>query len=163
MFVSVSGDFNHNRSAMKKKALAQGPLSMWDHFDKIAEIGLKPALLEKHWLEAIIMTCKLSLAQWFSTFFMQRPTLQPQTQQYCNGDNHTWNNFEWKNWLSFLPGDPIILATTKVVQYTKYKIYKKLWMFWSKVLASPEKRQTTLRLKTTGSSCLVGLLPITRA
>ena len=44
----VSGDFNHNRSAMKKKALAQGPLSMWDHFDKIAEIGLKPALLEKH-------------------------------------------------------------------------------------------------------------------
>jgi len=47
MFVSVSGELNHNRSAMKKKALAQGPLSMWDHFDKIGQIGLKPALLEK--------------------------------------------------------------------------------------------------------------------
>jgi len=72
MFVPVSGELNHNRSAMKKKALAQGPLSMRDHFDKIGQIasphdcyalkmitvvietfakigqiGLKPALLEK--------------------------------------------------------------------------------------------------------------------
>jgi len=31
------------------------------HFDKVGEIGLKPALVE-HWLATFIMTCKLGLA-----------------------------------------------------------------------------------------------------
>jgi len=40
------------------------------------------------------------------------------------GHNHTWNNFEWKSRLSFLPGDLIILTTTK--SGSIFNIQKKL-------------------------------------
>jgi len=45
-----------------KNAFSRTPLSVWDHFDKIDQIGLKPALVEKRRLEAISMNCKFSLA-----------------------------------------------------------------------------------------------------
>jgi len=34
-----------------------------NRFDKIGEIGPKPALVEKRWLVTFIMICKLGLAQ----------------------------------------------------------------------------------------------------
>jgi len=34
-----------------------------NHFDKIGETGLKPALVDKRWLATFIMTCKLGLVQ----------------------------------------------------------------------------------------------------
>jgi len=34
-------------------------------FDKIDQIGLKPFLVEKRWLAAIIMTCKLTQSSWW--------------------------------------------------------------------------------------------------
>jgi len=34
-----------------------------NHFDKIGEIGLKQALVEKRWLGTFIMICKLGLVQ----------------------------------------------------------------------------------------------------
>jgi len=34
-----------------------------NHLDKIGEIGLKPALAEKHWLATLITICKLGLVQ----------------------------------------------------------------------------------------------------
>jgi len=34
-----------------------------NHLDKIGEIGLKPALVDKRWLATFIMICKLGLVQ----------------------------------------------------------------------------------------------------
>jgi len=34
-----------------------------NHLDKIGEIGLKPALVEKRWLATFIMICRLGLVQ----------------------------------------------------------------------------------------------------
>jgi len=34
-----------------------------NHLDKIGEIGLKAALVEKRWLATFIMICKLDLVQ----------------------------------------------------------------------------------------------------
>jgi len=34
-----------------------------NHLDKIGEIALKPALVEKRWLATFIMICKLGLVQ----------------------------------------------------------------------------------------------------
>jgi len=34
-----------------------------NHLDKIGEIGLKPAFVEKLWLATFIMICKLGLVQ----------------------------------------------------------------------------------------------------
>jgi len=34
-----------------------------NHLDKIGEIDLKPALVEKRWLATFIMICKLDLVQ----------------------------------------------------------------------------------------------------
>jgi len=38
-------------------------LMSWNHLDKIGEIGLKLALVEKRWLATFIMICKLCLIQ----------------------------------------------------------------------------------------------------
>jgi len=38
-------------------------LMSWNNLDKIGEIGLKPVLVEKRWLAAFIMICKLGLVQ----------------------------------------------------------------------------------------------------
>jgi len=34
-----------------------------NHLDKISEIGIIPALVEKRWLATVIMICKLGLVQ----------------------------------------------------------------------------------------------------
>jgi len=34
-----------------------------NHLDKLGEIGLKPALVEKRWFATFIMICKLGLVQ----------------------------------------------------------------------------------------------------
>jgi len=39
--------------------LAQVPLKVYNHFDKIRQIGLRPALVEVCSLAAFMVTCKL--------------------------------------------------------------------------------------------------------
>jgi len=41
--------------------LARGPLRWGTYFDKVGQIGLRPALVGKRWLAAFIVTCKLGL------------------------------------------------------------------------------------------------------
>jgi len=81
--------------------LARGPPKVQEHINKRGQVGLKPALVEKCWLAASIVTCTLGLAVG-SSFFQFRvhiaisylPSFPGLTRGFTRGTSFSeW----WKN------------------------------------------------------------------